>query len=151
ETISHLYIDISEELRHLLNTKVSIVVVKPPAINTDSDSDNLSPIFTTEVSTILIESPIIDTDLESTNTQNNPKPHYEKDQNSGYAALRFPLCCANGKIQLPPLFELPPYLLYLYTSTNSDAVRFCKHIRAYNSALAYTSFGANINHQFLGR
>ncbi|CAG8783635.1 17580_t:CDS:2, partial [Racocetra fulgida] len=132
ETTSHLYINVSEELRHLLNTEVPTVVVEPPAIDTDSDSDDLSPILTTEVLTVLIEPPIIGTDLELTNTQSNPKPRrgktvrhdMEKDQNSGYAALRFPLCCANGKIQLLPLFEPPPYLLHLYTSTNPNAVGF---------------------------
>ncbi|CAG8785057.1 5141_t:CDS:2, partial [Racocetra fulgida] len=138
ETTSHLYIDVSEELRHLLNTEVPTVVVEPPAINTDSDSDDLSPILTTEVPTVLIEPPIIGTDLELTNTQNNPKPRrsktvrhdmakfwmIEKDQNSGYAAPRFPLCCANSKIQLLSLFEPPPYLLHLYTSTNPNAVGF---------------------------
>ncbi|CAG8806347.1 16575_t:CDS:1, partial [Dentiscutata erythropus] len=51
--------------------------------------------------------------------------------------------------QLLPLLEPPSYLLNLYTLTNSDAVKFCKYARGYNSALACISFGANINNQFL--
>ncbi|CAG8693705.1 4902_t:CDS:2, partial [Racocetra persica] len=158
ETILHLFIDISKDFQHLLNTKIPAVVVEPPAINTNSnselqhllntevsivvvetpaidtdfDSNNLSPIFTTEVPIVLIEPSTIGTDLELTNTQSNLKPHHEKDQNSEYATPRFPLFCTNSKIQLPPLFELPPYLLYLYTSTNPDVdnykVALCEDI-----------------------
>ncbi|CAG8794430.1 2833_t:CDS:2, partial [Dentiscutata erythropus] len=164
--------DTFEELQNLLNTKVLIIVVKTgktPIIDTDSgsDSNDLSPLPNTEVPTI--------TNFEFINTQSNQTSycdktkHYnmgrmdqtcryckakfwiiEKDQNSGYAALRFPLCCANSKVQLLPLLESPHYLLNLYTSTNSNAVEFRKHARSYNSVLACTSFGTKVNNQFLG-
>src|SRR5204863_8696006 len=53
-------------------------------------------------------------------------------------------CCAHGKVLLPRLIEPPPYLLNLYTSSESDAISFRKNIRCYNNILACTSFGANI-------
>ncbi|CAG8799350.1 34194_t:CDS:2, partial [Racocetra persica] len=63
ETNSHLFIDVSKELQYLLNTEVSIVVVETPAIDIESDSDNLLPLLTTEV-------PMI-TDLKLSNTLNS--------------------------------------------------------------------------------
>ncbi|CAG8784527.1 11656_t:CDS:2, partial [Dentiscutata erythropus] len=141
----YLFTDTSEKLQYLLNTEVPIVVVetgKTPIIDTDSgsDSDDLSPLSNIEVPTI--------TNLEFTNTQSNPSSHrdikpnvmiwmIEKDQNSGRAASKFSLCCANSKVQLPPLLKSLLYLLNLYTSTNSDAVEFRKHARSYNNALAF--------------
>ncbi|CAG8635173.1 18366_t:CDS:2, partial [Dentiscutata erythropus] len=169
---TYLSTNTSEELQYLLNTEVPIVVIetgKTPVIDTDfgSDSDNLSPLPNTKVPTI--------TNLEFTNTQSNPSSHYdktkyyiinridqicryckakfwiiEKNQNSKHAALKFPLCCANGKVQLPPLLKPLLYLLNLYTLTNFDVVEFRKHARDYNNALACISFGANIDNQFLG-
>ncbi|CAG8630056.1 3847_t:CDS:2, partial [Racocetra fulgida] len=134
---------------------------------TEFDSNDFSPLLTTEV-------PMI-TDFKLTNTQSNLSSHHdktkcydmgkmdqtcqhykakfwmiEKNQNSEYAAPKFLLCCASSKVQLPPLLEPPLYLLNLYILTNSDAINFCKHIRAYNSALACIFFGANIDKQFLG-
>ncbi|CAG8735692.1 16402_t:CDS:1, partial [Funneliformis mosseae] len=47
--------------------------------------------------------------------------------------------------RLPRLVEPSPYLLNLYTSSNSDAISFWKNIRRYNNILACTSFSANIN------
>ncbi|CAG8726119.1 9883_t:CDS:1, partial [Funneliformis mosseae] len=48
----------------------------------------------------------------------------EKNQNSSFAYPTFLTCCAHGKVRLPRLVELPPYLLNLYTSSNSDAISF---------------------------
>ncbi|CAG8666840.1 12274_t:CDS:2, partial [Dentiscutata erythropus] len=154
------------QLQNLLNTEVPIVVVETgdtPVIDTDSgsDSDDLSPLPNTEVPTI--------TNLEFINTRSNQTSCYdkikhhdmgrmdqtcqhckarfwmiEKDKNSGYAAPRFPLCCANSKVQLSPLLEHLLYLLNLYTSTNSDTVEFCKYARDYNSALACISFAPDV-------
>ena len=75
----------------------------------------------------------------------------EKNQNSSQASPSFSVCCAGGKVNLPPLLKPPPYLLYLYTSPNSDATLFRKNIRGYNNILACTSFGANINKKFQGK
>ena len=69
----------------------------------------------------------------------------EKNRNSSLASPTFSTCCAHGKVCLPHLIEPPPYLLNLYTSSNSDAISFRKNIRRYNNVLACTSFDANIN------
>ncbi|RIA90058.1 hypothetical protein C1645_738150 [Glomus cerebriforme] len=72
----------------------------------------------------------------------------EKDHNSSQTSPTFAMCYAGGKVYLPPLLEPPPYLLNLYTSSGSDAKSFRKNIRGYNSLLACTSFGANVDEQF---
>ncbi len=69
----------------------------------------------------------------------------EKNRNSSLASPAFSTCCAHGKVHLPRLIDLLPYLLNLYTSSDSDAVSFRKNIRRYNNVLTYTSFGADIN------
>ncbi|CAG8745890.1 8797_t:CDS:2, partial [Funneliformis mosseae] len=48
----------------------------------------------------------------------------EKNQNSSFAYPTFSTCCAHGKVRLPRLVEPPPYLLNLYTSSNSNAISF---------------------------
>jgi len=75
----------------------------------------------------------------------------EKDQRSTYISPTFTICCAGGKVNLPSLLEPPPYLIELYTSSGSVANSFRKNIRGYNSLLACTSFGANVNDEFRGR
>ncbi|PKY39566.1 hypothetical protein RhiirA4_312718, partial [Rhizophagus irregularis] len=72
----------------------------------------------------------------------------ERVRNSSRVSPAFAICCASGKVNLPPLLEPPPYLLNLYTSSRSDANTFRKNIRGYNSLLACTSFGAKINEEF---
>src|SRR5436305_14705658 len=69
----------------------------------------------------------------------------EKNQNSSLASPTFLTCCALGKVRLPRLIEPPPYLVNLYTSSESDAISFHKNIRCYNNVLACTSLGANID------
>src|SRR3989337_2297852 len=75
----------------------------------------------------------------------------EKDQNSSRVSPSFAVCCAGGKVSLPPLLKPPSYLMDLYTSSNADAVSFRKNIRGYNNLLACTSFGANISDEFRGQ
>ena len=65
----------------------------------------------------------------------------EKDHNSSQVSPSFAVCCAGGKVRLPPLLKPPSYILDLYTSSNSDAALFRKNIRGYNNLLACTSFG----------
>ncbi|PKK55868.1 hypothetical protein RhiirC2_801298 [Rhizophagus irregularis] len=72
----------------------------------------------------------------------------EKDQNSSLSSPRFAMCCADGKVRLPPVLDPPPYLFDLYTSSLSEAINFRKNIRAYNGILACSSFGANIDESF---
>jgi len=71
----------------------------------------------------------------------------EKEQNSS----KFAMCCSDGKVYLPPVLDLPPYLLDLYTSSYPDALRFRKNVRAYNFLLACSSLGAKIDKSFQGQ
>ena len=75
----------------------------------------------------------------------------EKDHNSSQTFPTFAICCAGGKVSLPPLFKPPSYLLDLYTSLSSNANSFRKNIRGYNNLLACTSFGADIDERFRGQ
>ena len=54
----------------------------------------------------------------------------------------FSHCCHHNKIRLPPLPPPPRRLRKLLTSSSKHARQFRKHIRQYNSALAFTSFTA---------
>ncbi|RIA81727.1 hypothetical protein C1645_700611, partial [Glomus cerebriforme] len=69
----------------------------------------------------------------------------EKNQNTSLASPAFSTCCVHGKVHLPRLIDLPPYLLNLYISSDSDAVSFRKNIRYYNNVLVCMSFGTDIN------
>ncbi len=75
----------------------------------------------------------------------------EKNQRSTQVSPTFSVCCANGKVRLMPLLKPPPYLMNLYTSSESEADSFRRNARSYNSLLACTSFGANVNDEFQGR
>ncbi|CAG8641984.1 uncharacterized protein OCT59_003245 [Rhizophagus irregularis] len=75
----------------------------------------------------------------------------KKNRNSSLSSPRFAMCCAGGKVHLPPVLDPPPYLLDLYTSFHSEAISFQKNIRAYNGILACSSFGANIDESFQGQ
>jgi hypothetical protein len=48
-------------------------------------------------------------------------------------------CCKKGKIVLPPVRESPNLLKRLLTRDHPNSDSFIKHIRQYNSALAFTS------------
>ena len=72
----------------------------------------------------------------------------EKDQRSTLSSPTFSVCCAGGKVKLTPLLKPPLYLMNLYTSLGSEANSFRRNIRGYNSLLACTSFGANVNDEF---
>src|SRR3990170_904542 len=75
----------------------------------------------------------------------------EKDRNSSKSSPKLAMCCAGGKIRLPPVLDPPPYLLDLYTSSRSEARNFRNNIRAYNGLLACSSFGAKIDESFQGQ
>jgi hypothetical protein len=62
----------------------------------------------------------------------------------------FTTCCAKGKVSLPPIEELPYPLNVLLTRTDPSARSFSKNIRLYNSALAFTSMGAKVDHSITG-
>lgn len=52
-------------------------------------------------------------------------------------------CCNNGKIQLPPLDEIPPVLADLLSDSTSKGKQFRENIRVYNNNLAFASIGTN--------
>ena len=72
----------------------------------------------------------------------------EKDQCSSQSFPTFAVCCAGNKVRLPCLLRPPSYLMNLYTSLESEANNFRKNIRSYNSLLACTSFGTDVNKEF---
>lgn len=57
---------------------------------------------------------------------------------------KFSMCCARGKVRLPPLPKLPDWYLSLIQQKNLLGKDFIKNIRSYNSAFAFTSFKANV-------
>lgn len=54
------------------------------------------------------------------------------------------LCCAGGKVKLPPLTPPPEPLRSLLTGDSPEAGHFLTHVQKYNSCFQMTSFGANI-------
>lgn len=54
------------------------------------------------------------------------------------------LCCAGGKVQLPPLNPLPELLHSLLTDDHPDSGHFLQNIRKYNACFQMTSFGARV-------
>jgi len=68
----------------------------------------------------------------------------KKVQSSSQAFPSFAVCCAGGKVSLPPFLKPPSYLINLYTALESEA----DAIRSYNSLLACTSFGTDVNEEF---
>jgi hypothetical protein len=55
------------------------------------------------------------------------------------------MCYAQGKVTLPPLAPPPEPFRRFLTGNEMDAKNFRQHIRFYNSALAFTSVGANLD------
>jgi hypothetical protein len=69
----------------------------------------------------------------------------ERAASSLRANPQFTLCCARGKVTLPPLAPPLELLRRLLTSNEADAKDFRQHIRSYNNAFAFTSVGANLD------
>ena len=51
----------------------------------------------------------------------------------------FTTCCKEGEVDLPPYSPLPKYLRDLLHHNNLQGRQFRENLRAYNSALAFTS------------
>ena len=62
----------------------------------------------------------------------------------------FSICCAKGKVILPPLQKLPSPLDILLTGNDSRSRLFKQNIRRYNSALSFTSIGVNVDQEVTG-
>ncbi|CAL1396899.1 unnamed protein product [Linum trigynum] len=58
----------------------------------------------------------------------------------------YTMCCQKGRVRLPFLQETPPYLEQLLGINGGPmAVHFREHIRSYNAAFSFTSFGAQLD------
>ncbi len=69
----------------------------------------------------------------------------ERAASSSHTNPQFTLCCAQSKVTLPPLAPPLELLRWLLTRNEADAKDFHQRIRSYNSALAFTSMGANLD------
>ena len=65
----------------------------------------------------------------------------EKFSKSTHNHPVFGICCLEGLVQLPFLPEWPATLWNLFQDYN-----FCEHIQQYNSSLAFTSLGVEVDH-----
>lgn len=63
----------------------------------------------------------------------------------------FMLCCKNGDISLQEFMEPPDFLRSLLLGDNAQARAFCKNVRAYNSAFAFTSIDCTTTDRGVGR
>ena len=73
----------------------------------------------------------------------------EKLSHSSNAHPKFGICCLQGQIQLPPLFEHPNLLHHLLTSSTPRATKFCENIHQYNIAFTFTSVAVDIDDSVL--
>lgn len=75
--------------------------------------------------------------------------HWIKEKTSGTIVNPvFESCCKGGKVDIPRLQSPPQLLRDLYTGVHEKSTHFLNNLRQYNSAFAFTSFGAkrtNIN------
>jgi len=69
----------------------------------------------------------------------------ERSASSTCTNPQFTLCCAQGKVRLPPLAAPSGPLRWLLIGYEADAKDFRQRIRSYNNALAFTSMGANLD------
>ncbi|CAG8800803.1 32575_t:CDS:2 [Gigaspora margarita] len=86
-----------------------------------------------------------------TEAESSQQTKYRQEKVSGSIFTPvFSTCCANGKIQLPTINQLPEPLLSLLTREDSRSRNFRKNIHKYNSVLSFTSIGAKIDRNVVG-
>ncbi|KAF6149561.1 hypothetical protein GIB67_003709 [Kingdonia uniflora] len=73
----------------------------------------------------------------------------KKLTNSSRYRPLFRTCCKQGKIRLPILQPLPSAIQVLYDDVSPHAKSFQSHIREYNTANAFTTFGVKLDDQIL--
>src|SRR5437879_1775832 len=69
----------------------------------------------------------------------------ERVSSSSISHPEFEMCCAHGKIRLPPLCMPPTELYDLFVNNTPAAREFRSNIVQYNSVLAFTSMGVDID------
>jgi len=57
----------------------------------------------------------------------------------------FGMCCGDGSVQLPPPPPPPDALQRFFSASTPEAQKFRENIRQYNSALSFTSLGAQVD------
>lgn len=57
----------------------------------------------------------------------------------------FGSCCKHGEVALPEPLDPPPFLHFLFTSNERQALEFRSNIRQYNAAFAFTSLGIDFD------
>ncbi|KAJ7588450.1 hypothetical protein C8J56DRAFT_729729, partial [Mycena floridula] len=58
---------------------------------------------------------------------------------------KFGTCCLQGQVKLPAFHDPPPVLRRLFTNNHEHSKVFKEHIRSFNSALAMTSVGVEVD------
>ncbi|CAG8755011.1 13625_t:CDS:1, partial [Gigaspora rosea] len=69
---------------------------------------------------------------------------------SSHTNPKFFVCCSNNRVQLPPLTDPPEPLYTLLFRSDPCSKHFQEIIRAYNTALSFTSMRAQIDEQVTG-
>ena len=71
----------------------------------------------------------------------------ERVQKAGSTTLHplFGMCCSDGNIRLPAPPPPPEPIKQLFSASTPEAQHFRQNIRQYNSALAFTSLGAQVD------
>ena len=64
-------------------------------------------------------------------------------------SLKFGMCCLTGQVHLPPFPPAPRHLRDLFDGTSPHSLGFRTHIRQYNAAFAFTSFGVDVDHSVI--
>ena len=75
----------------------------------------------------------------------------ERVMSSSKSRPEFEMCCAHGKVSLPPLRMPPLPLANFFILQTREGNDFRKNIVQYNAALAFTSMGVKIDHSIVGR
>lgn len=64
---------------------------------------------------------------------------------------QFQLCCGKGQYIIQPFSSTPEYIKDLLRNNDQTSKEFKKNIRAYNSALSFTSLGVKLDHSVANR
>ena len=64
---------------------------------------------------------------------------------------QFRVCCLDGQVIVPPLTEVPQYLIDLLRDQTPTGKQFRSRIRGYNSNLAFASVRVTLNEDFIRR
>ena len=72
---------------------------------------------------------------------------YKQEKKQGSSSTSA-FCCADGKIKLPKCSSIHKYISNFLTSSDKKSIEFRRNIRAYNTALSFTSLGVKLDDRF---